>query len=126
MLDMKMDMAGAATTIATVAAAAELGLPIEVHGIVASTDNMTGGDAYRPGDVFPSRDGKTVEIINTDAEGRLVLADALAYARELNPTYLIDHATLTGPCTVALGGYRAGLFSNDQALADLYKHAADS
>ncbi|HEX2678030.1 MAG TPA: leucyl aminopeptidase [Polyangiales bacterium] len=126
MLDMKMDMAGAATTIATVAAAAELGLPIEVHGLVASTDNMTGGDAYRPGDVFPSRDGKTVEIINTDAEGRLVLADALAYARELAPTYLVDHATLTGACMVALGSYRAGLFCNDDELATRYQRAAES
>ncbi len=126
MLEMKMDMAGAATTIAIVTAAAELGLPIEVHGIVASTDNMTGGDAYRPGDVFPSRDGKTVEIINTDAEGRLVLADALTYARELEPTYIIDHATLTGACTVALGAYRAGLFSNDDDLAARYKRAAEA
>jgi leucyl aminopeptidase len=126
MLEMKMDMAGAATTIATVTAAAELGLPVEVHGIVASTDNMTGGDAYRPGDIFPSRDGKTVEIINTDAEGRLVLADALTYARELAPTYLIDHATLTGACTVALGGYRAGLFANDNELAERYKRAAEA
>ncbi|HEX4354238.1 MAG TPA: leucyl aminopeptidase [Polyangiales bacterium] len=125
MLDMKCDMAGAATTIATVTAAAQLGLPIEVHGVIASTDNMTGGNAYRPGDVFPSRDGKTVEIINTDAEGRLVLADALAYARELNPTYLIDHATLTGACTVALGGYRAGLFANDDQLLELYKNAGE-
>ena len=125
MIDMKCDMAGAATTIATVAAAAELGLPVEVHGVIGSTDNMTGGAAYRPGDVFPSRDGKTVEIINTDAEGRLVLADALAYARELDPTYLIDHATLTGACTVALGAYRAGLFSNDEQLLELYKQAAE-
>lgn len=126
MLEMKMDMAGAAMTIATVTAAAELGLPVEVHGIVACTDNMTGGDAYRPGDIFPSRDGKTVEIVNTDAEGRLVLADALAYARELSPTYLIDHATLTGACTVALGAYRAGLFSNDDELAARYKRAAEA
>jgi leucyl aminopeptidase len=125
MLDMKCDMAGAATTIATVTAAAQLGFPVEVHGIIASTDNMTGGNAYRPGDVFPSRDGKTVEIINTDAEGRLVLADALAYARELKPTYMIDHATLTGACTVALGGFRAGLFANDDQLLELYKQAAD-
>jgi leucyl aminopeptidase len=126
MLDMKCDMAGAATTIATVTAAAELNMQVEVHGIIASTDNMTGGNAYRPGDVFPSRDGKTVEIINTDAEGRLVLADALAYARELNPTYLIDHATLTGACMVALGSYRAGMFSNDDQLLELYKQAADT
>jgi leucyl aminopeptidase len=126
MLDMKCDMAGAAMTIATVTAAAELALPIEVHGIVGSTDNMTGGNAYRPGDVFASRDGKTVEIINTDAEGRLVLADALAYARELAPTYLIDHATLTGACTVALGGYRAGLFSNDDQLLEMYRQAGET
>jgi leucyl aminopeptidase len=125
MLDMKCDMAGAATTIAVVTLAAQLELPIEVHGIVGSTDNMTGGWAYRPGDVFTSRDGKTVEIINTDAEGRLVLADALAYARELKPTYLIDHATLTGACTVALGAYRAALFANDAGLLERYKRAAE-
>jgi leucyl aminopeptidase len=126
MLDMKCDMAGAATTIAIVTLAAQLGLPLEVHGLVGSTDNMTGGWAYRPGDVFPSRDGKTVEIINTDAEGRLVLADVLAYARELKPTYLIDHATLTGACTVALGAYRAGMFANDDELLQRYKRAAEA
>jgi leucyl aminopeptidase len=124
MMDMKMDMAGAATTIAIVLSAARLKLPVEVHGIVASTDNMTGGSAYRPGDVFPSRDGKTVEIINTDAEGRLVLADALAYARERSPDYVVDHATLTGACMVALGAYRAGFFSNDEGLRTAYLDAA--
>ncbi|MDH5676150.1 MAG: leucyl aminopeptidase [Myxococcales bacterium] len=124
MLDMKMDMGGAATTIGIVLAAARLKLPIEVHGVVASTDNMNGPDAYRPGDVFPSRKGKTVEIINTDAEGRLVLADALAYACELKPDYLIDHATLTGACLVALGKYRAGLFCNDEAMGRAYEKAA--
>jgi leucyl aminopeptidase len=126
MVDMKSDMAGAAATIAIVTAAAELGLHVEVHGVIGSTDNMTGGNAYRPGDVFPSRDGKTVEIINTDAEGRLVLADALAYARELEPTYMIDHATLTGACMVALGSYRAGMFANDDQLLELYKQAAET
>jgi leucyl aminopeptidase len=124
MLDMKNDMAGAAATVAIVLAAARLELPVEVHGVVASTDNMTGGNAYRPGDVFPSRDGKTVEIINTDAEGRLVLADALAYARALQPDFLVDHATLTGACLVALGNFRAGLFSNDDALRMAYEKAA--
>lgn len=124
MLDMKCDMSGAATTIGVVVAAARLELPIEVHGIIGSTDNMTGSDAYRPGDVFPSYDGKTVEIINTDAEGRLVLADALAYSRELSPDYLIDHATLTGACMVALGKWTAGLFSNDDELGELYGEAA--
>jgi leucyl aminopeptidase len=126
MVEMKMDMAGAATTIAVVMAAAELELPIEVHGIVASTDNMSGGNAYRPGDVFPSRDGKTVEIINTDAEGRLVLADALAYGRELDPDYMIDHATLTGACMVALGNFRAGMFGNDDDLKNAYTKAAET
>jgi len=126
MLDMKCDMAGAATTIATIIAAAELQLPVEVHALVGSTDNMTGSNAYRPGDVFPTRDGKTVEIINTDAEGRLVLADVLTYARELEPHYLIDHATLTGACTVALGSYRAGLFSNDERLLDAYRQAGET
>jgi len=126
MVDMKCDMAGAAMTIATVIAAAQLKLPVEVHAVVGSTDNMLGGNAYRPGDVFPSRDGKTVEIINTDAEGRLVLADALAYARELSPQYLIDHATLTGACIVALGSYRAGLFANDDQLLEAYRQAGES
>lgn len=124
MADMKIDMAGSAVTLGIVLAAARLRLPVEVHGIIASTDNMSGGNAYRPGDVFPSRDGKTVEIINTDAEGRLVLADALTYARELKPTYLIDHATLTGACMVALGTLRAGLFTDDDALRGRYEAAA--
>ena len=126
MLDMKMDMAGAATTLAVVLSAAALGLPLEVHGILACTDNMSGGNAYRPGDVYASRDGKTVEIINTDAEGRLVLADALAYARDLKPDYLIDHATLTGACMVALGSYRAGFFCNDDGLRERYMAAAQT
>jgi leucyl aminopeptidase len=124
MLDMKMDMAGAAVTIAIVTAAARLKLDVEVHGLLACTDNMSGGNAYRPGDVFPSREGKTVEIINTDAEGRLVLADALAYAREQKPDFVIDHATLTGACMVALGNYRAGMFVNDDGLRQAYEKAA--
>ncbi|MGE0791532.1 MAG: leucyl aminopeptidase [Sandaracinaceae bacterium] len=126
MLDMKCDMAGAAATIGIVLAAARLGLPIEVHGIIGSTENMLGADAYRPGDVFPSLDGKTVEIINTDAEGRLVLADCLAYARTLEPTYLIDHATLTGACIVALGPWTSGLFTDDEELASHYEAASQT
>jgi leucyl aminopeptidase len=126
MVDMKCDMAGAATTLGIVQAASRLNLPIEVHGIIGSTENMTGPHAYRPGDVYPSYLGKTVEIINTDAEGRLVLADVLAWAtKELSPDYLIDHATLTGACMIALGNYRAGLFSNDDELADSYVAAAE-
>jgi len=124
MIDMKCDMAGAAITIGVVLAAARKKLPIAVHAVIGSTENMGGADAYRPGDIFPSLDGKTVEIINTDAEGRLVLADALAYARELGGDYVIDHATLTGACMVALGQWRAGLFSADDELAERYLQAA--
>ncbi len=124
MLEMKCDMAGAATTIGVVLAAARLKVPVEVHGIVGSTENMLGADAYRPGDVFPSKDGKSVEIINTDAEGRLVLADCLAYARELAPDFLIDHATLTGACMIALGPWTSGLFTDDEELATRYADAS--
>lgn len=126
MIDMKCDMAGAATTIAIIVAAARLKLPIEVHGFFGATENMTGSAAYRPGDVFTSYEGKTVEIINTDAEGRLVLADVLAYAaKTIEPDYLIDHATLTGACMVALGPWTTGLFSTDEDLAGGYQKAAE-
>ncbi len=124
MADMKCDMAGAAVTIGIMVAVARLGLPIEVHGLFGATENMTGAAAYRPGDVFPTLDGKSVEIINTDAEGRLVLADVLTYARQLEPDYLIDHATLTGACVVALGPYTSGLFTGDDELAADYSSAA--
>lgn len=123
---MKCDMAGGAATIAIAWAAARLKLPVEVHAIVPSTDNMLGEDAYRPGDVYKSLDGKTVEIINTDAEGRLILADALAYARELEPTVLVDHATLTGACMVALGPWTAGLYANNDELRQRYSDAAEA
>ena len=126
MVDMKCDMGGAAITIGVMQAVARLGLPLEVHGIFGATENMTGASAYRPGDVFKSRQGKTVEIINTDAEGRLVLADVLSYATELEPDYLIDHATLTGACVVALGPFRAGLFTADDDFAGAYASAADA
>jgi leucyl aminopeptidase len=126
MVDMKCDMAGAAATIGILAACARLNLPVEVHGLIGATENMTGAAAYRPGDVFPSLDGKTVEIINTDAEGRLVLADVLTYAaRELSPDFLVDHATLTGACMVALGPWRAGLYANDDDLATRYQQSAE-
>jgi leucyl aminopeptidase len=125
MLDMKEDMAGAAVTIAIVLAAAHLKVPVEVHGIIAATDNAIGPDAYRPGDVLPSRDGKFVEVINTDAEGRMILADALSYARELKPTYIVDHATLTGACEMALGSYTCGLFCNDNGFGQSYLDAGN-
>lgn len=122
--DMKCDMAGAAISIAAMQAVATLKPDVEVHGIFAAAENMPDGNAYRPGDIFGSLDGKTVEIINTDAEGRLVLADALAYARSVEPDYLIDHATLTGACMIALGSATAGFYSNDDKLAKLYLGAA--
>ena len=125
MVDMKCDMGGAATTIGVVLAAAQLDLPIEVHGLIGSTENMTGAAAYRPGDVFTSLEGKTVEIINTDAEGRLVLADVLCHAAKLECDYLIDHATLTGACMVALGPYRAALFGTSDDTAASYAAAAE-
>ncbi len=126
MIDMKCDMAGAATTIGIVVAAARLKLPIEVHGFFGATENMTGASAYRPGDVFKSYEGKSVEIINTDAEGRLVLADVLAYAaKTVEPDYMIDHATLTGACMVALGPWTSGLFATDDELAAYYQRASE-
>jgi leucyl aminopeptidase len=121
---MKCDMAGGAATIAIVAAAAKLKLPVEVHGVVPATDNVIGGGAFKPGDVYRTLDGKTVEVLNTDAEGRLILADALTYARKLAPTLLIDHATLTGACMVALGQWRAGLYASHDEDRDRYLSAA--
>jgi leucyl aminopeptidase len=127
MVTMKCDMAGSATTLGTVFAAARLKLPIEVHAVVGSTENMTGAAAYRPGDVYKSYEGKTVEVINTDAEGRMVLADVLTWAtRKLKPDVMIDHATLTGACMVALGPFRAALYTDDDKLAKAYLDAADS
>lgn len=124
--NMKCDMAGAAATIGIVSAAARLKLPVEVHGIIGCTENMLGASAYRPDDVYKSRQGKTVEIVNTDAEGRLVLADCLSYAADQKPDLIIDHATLTGACVVALGPWRAGLYGNDEKLRASYKEAASS
>jgi leucyl aminopeptidase len=122
--DMKCDMAGAAVSVGLMAAVAALRPDVEVHGIFAAAENMPDGNAYRPGDIWGSLDGKTVEIINTDAEGRLVLADALAYAAKLKPDYLIDHATLTGACLVALGSATAGLLSNSDDFARKYLKSA--
>ena len=112
MSTMKCDMAGGAAVIAAVAAAARLKLAVEVRGYVPATDNMLGGDATRSGDVLTLRNGKTIEVINTDAEGRLVLADALAYASEQKPDAMVDLATLTGACKAALGTKIAGVMGN--------------
>jgi leucyl aminopeptidase len=118
MEDMKSDMTGAAVVVATMQAAARLAIPVNVTGYLALTENMTGGKAMKLGDVLTMRNGKTVEVMNTDAEGRLILADALSYAAEHKPHRLLDLATLTGACMVALGPKVAGLFSNDDAFRD--------
>ena len=118
MATMKCDMAGAATVLATVGAAAALGLKVNVTAIAPVTDNAIDAKSYKMGDVYFSMSGKTVEITNTDAEGRLVLADAITYAKtHFHPTLLIDVASLTGGIVVALGEDIAGLFSNDDPLA---------
>ncbi len=122
--EMKSDMAGAAAVMGLMAALGELKPKIEVHGIIGSAENMPDGNAYRPGDIFGSLNGKTVEIINTDAEGRLVLADVLAYAAKLKPAAMIDAATLTGAMVVALGKTCTGFFSTGDALATKLLDAA--
>ena len=115
---MKYDMAGGAAVIGGVAAAARLGLPVRVTGYVPATENLPGGSAQKPGDVIRYRNGKTVEVLNTDAEGRLILADALALAGLEKPDVMIDVATLTGACRVALGSLFAAVMGNDQRLVD--------
>ena len=115
--EMKFDMCGAASVIGTLQVVAELKLPINVIGLVASAENMPSGKATKPGDVVRTMSGLTVEILNTDAEGRLVLADALTYAKRFKPKSVVDVATLTGACVVALGHSTSGLMSNDDSLA---------
>ncbi len=115
MYDMKGDMAGGAAVIAGIAAVAELGLPVRAVAVVAAAENLVSGDSFRPGDILTAANGKTIEITNTDAEGRLVLADALWYARREGATHLLDLATLTGAMELALGDLYAGMFANDEA-----------
>jgi leucyl aminopeptidase len=124
MKTMKGDKSGACAVLAVLAGAAELGLDAEVHGIVAAAENMPSGNALRPDDIVRTRNGKTVEIVSTDAEGRLVLADALAVAGELEPGVIVDMATLTGACAVALGSWTSGLFTPDDALCETLAAAA--
>jgi leucyl aminopeptidase len=114
MQDMKGDMAGGAGVLAGTAAVAELGLPVRIVAVVAAAENLVSGDSFRPGDILRAANGKTIEITNTDAEGRLVLADALWYARREGATHLLDLATLTGAMELALGDLYAGLFANDE------------
>lgn len=116
--EMKYDMCGAASVLGTFRALAELEMPFDVVGLIASCENMPSGRANKPGDVVTSMAGHTIEILNTDAEGRLVLCDALTYAERFKPSAVIDIATLTGACVVALGHVNTGLFSPDDALAE--------
>ncbi len=116
--EMKYDMGGAASVFGALSAAVELKLPINIVGIVAAAENMPSGTATKPGDVVTSMSGKTIEILNTDAEGRLVLCDALTYAARYKPESIIDIATLTGACIVALGSHASGLFANTDELAE--------
>jgi leucyl aminopeptidase len=114
--EMKFDMSGAAAVIAALTLAAQLRLEINLVGLVAAVENMPGGKAVKPGDIATSASGQTVEILNTDAEGRLILCDALHYARRFRPAVVVDVATLTGACVVALGHYHAGVMGNDEKL----------
>jgi leucyl aminopeptidase len=123
--EMKDDMAGAAAAMAAVGAIAQLKPKINVTAIIPATENLPSGTALKPGDVLKAMNGKTIEIISTDAEGRLILADALSYAQKLGLSPLIDLATLTGACRVALGTLYSGLFSNDQDLVDEVLRAAE-
>jgi leucyl aminopeptidase len=116
--EMKFDMCGAASVLGAVQAAAEAKLPLNVISVVAAAENMPSGRATRPGDIVRTMSGKTVEILNTDAEGRLVLCDALTYVERFKPKAVVDVATLTGAMIVALGSHASGLFSKDDALAD--------
>ncbi len=118
MYDMKGDMAGGAAVIAAIAAIAELELPVRILAVVAAAENLVSGNSFRPGDILHAANGKTIEITNTDAEGRLVLADAMWYARREGATHLLDIATLTGAMEVALGDLYAGLFANDDEWRD--------
>ena len=124
--EMKFDMCGAASVLGTLKAVAEIKLPLNVVGIIPATENMPSGAATKPGDIVTSMSGQTVEILNTDAEGRLILCDALTYAERFKPQAVVDIATLTGACVIALGHVVSGLFANDDALAQELLAAADA
>jgi leucyl aminopeptidase len=116
--EMKFDMCGAASVIGTMATVAALKLPVNLNVVVPAVENLPGSKATVPGDIFKSMSGQTIEILNTDAEGRLILCDALTYSRRFKPDTIIDVATLTGACVIALGKHHTGLMSHDDALAD--------
>ncbi|MBM4026423.1 MAG: leucyl aminopeptidase, partial [Planctomycetes bacterium] len=121
---MKFDKTGGIAVLATMRALAELRLPINVLGLIPAAENLPSGSSFRPGDIITTYSGKTVEILNTDAEGRMILCDAIAYAAEKKCDIIVDIATLTGACMVALGTYKAGLMSNDDDLARVLEEAA--
>lgn len=123
--EMKFDMGGAASVLGTFRALAELKPGLNVVGLIPACENMPDGRAVKPGDVVTSMSGQTIEILNTDAEGRLVLCDALTYAERFKPRAVIDIATLTGACVIALGGVRSGLFASDDALAEALRAAGE-
>ena len=125
MEQMKADMTGGAAVLAAIRASARLKLPLNLVGVIPATENMPGGSATKPGDILTSLSGKTIEVINTDAEGRLVLADGLAYAIRYNPEVLVDIATLTGACVVALGNVAIGVLGNNAALIEELKTAGE-
>ncbi len=126
MEDMKYDMSGGAAVLGTMEAVGSLGLPLNVIALVPATENLPGGNAFKPGDVLELHSGKTVEIVTTDAEGRLILADALSYARRYEPATVVDCATLTGACHVALGDHASGLMGNDDALISEIQTAGEA
>jgi leucyl aminopeptidase len=123
--EMKYDMSGGATVIGTLQAVASLKLPVNVVGLIPTAENMPGGKAIKPGDILTSLSGKTIEVLNTDAEGRLILADALSYADRFKPKAIIDLATLTGACVVALGHQAAAVIGNDPKLIEKLKASGD-
>jgi leucyl aminopeptidase len=125
MEDMKFDMCGGAAVLGAMHAIGELGVNANVVGIVPSSENLLGGKAMKPGDIFRAASGKTIEVVNTDAEGRLILADALHYAKRFEPVAILDAATLTGACVIALGHQASGIMGNDEALLDEVKRAGD-
>jgi leucyl aminopeptidase len=123
--EMKYDMSGAAAVLGTLYAAAAMGLPVFLKGLVPAAENLPSGSAYRPGDILTSYSGKTIEVLNTDAEGRLILADALHYAKQFQPQAIVDLATLTGAAIVALGNAASAILGNQQGLIEELKSAAE-
>jgi len=116
--EMKYDMCGAATVLGVLKTVGELKLPINLVVLIPACENLPDGNALKPGDIVRSMSGQTIEVLNTDAEGRLILCDALTYAERFNPDVVVDIATLTGACVIALGHHATGLFSNDDSLAN--------